>query len=167
MQVEHMTPSVDMWSLGCLVVALVSGTRVFLRREEAPRKTGFALQVDMLGPITEQSWPGHTSLRGWTRLAAVAERPARWQTPRHMLGDSGALRFPLTQDDDPALELTLGILCCFPAPRLTAEAALQHRFCASSDDPVLVAALQHRSKRKPEDLVRQTARPRWPCCCRR
>ncbi|CAM0871604.1 unnamed protein product [Alopecurus aequalis] len=128
---------VDMWSLGCVMGAMLTGGTLFLDDEVEDESIDEMLQLSnifrVLGMPDKTTWPEFRSLP----LAAQAMRllPARHKHSR--------LReiFPEEKLSEQGFELLQGLLTCNPDKRLTAAKALKHPwFSAPPPRPSAAAA---------------------------
>ncbi|PNT69192.1 putative cyclin-dependent kinase F-2 [Brachypodium distachyon] len=119
----------DTWSLGCVMAELVAG-EILLRREveSCPRGQYFEDVAylrsifRLLGMPDDATWPGFSSL-------PLANVMTQLQLEKH-----GRLRelFPPEMLSNEGFEVLNGLLTCNPDERLTAEAALELPWFASS-----------------------------------
>jgi serine/threonine protein kinase len=109
----HYTPAVDLWSVGCIMVEMITGTPLFPGDED----TQLEKVVSIYGTPTIEEWPD------WIHLPN-AHRIRHRHVPRRSIGElvPRLLQHPL------ALELIERLLDYNPKTRLTAAAALQHRY---------------------------------------
>ena len=63
------TPAADCWALGVIAMALSTGRIPFLIEDEAADHDVAKAQLRLLGSITEDTWPGHQQLEGWSTFA--------------------------------------------------------------------------------------------------
>eukprot|EP00192_Tetraselmis_astigmatica_P004852 CAMPEP_0117660242 /NCGR_PEP_ID=MMETSP0804-20121206/6866_1 /TAXON_ID=1074897 /ORGANISM="Tetraselmis astigmatica, Strain CCMP880" /LENGTH=478 /DNA_ID=CAMNT_0005466963 /DNA_START=271 /DNA_END=1708 /DNA_ORIENTATION=- len=141
----------DMWSIGCIIVELITGDALFQTHENMEH---LAMMEAVLGRIPEKmalrasrhsskyiyknrlDWPGRASssesIRAVEKMVSLKE----------VIGDSGDLKFfPALQG--PLLDLLSGLLQYEPENRMTAEEALQHSFFSqTAKETVMQARLQ-------------------------
>ncbi|KAH7072848.1 kinase-like domain-containing protein [Paraphoma chrysanthemicola] len=127
----HYGGAVDMWSVGC-VLAELTLRRFFLVSETDIG--ALAVICDHFGTPTEETWPGVSSLRyyvapekqpGMTKntMAAKREKPMHWWRSQFaLLGEDG-------------IDLLKGLLTMDPKQRLSARAALEHRYWTINPKP--------------------------------
>ena len=96
---------VDSWAVGVIACALFSGEllaigaedRQLAQQSEVRRWedicAAFAAAVTLLEPITEDSWPQHSSLKSWPRLRAIYTEIA----PRGTLQEFMAARLAISR----------------------------------------------------------------------
>ena len=106
------TTSVDMWSIGCIFAELLLKEPLFQAKGEIEL---IDMIFKLLGPPTNSSWAGYSSLPLAKSLAPRAPHPHQFRK-----------RFPhLTTA---GLDLLMSLLTYDPEQRLTAEEALQHTY---------------------------------------
>lgn len=153
---RHYGGTADMWSIGCVIAELAQRS-FFLPASTDVEE--LALICDTFGTPTEETWPGVTSLpyyvgpgkkfgaelesRGTT--AAKMPKPMSWWKAK----------FPLLGED--GLDLIRGMLTMDPAKRLTARAALEHKYWTNMPRPTKKENLPKEGggeKKMAEDLKR-------------
>ncbi len=117
----------DLWSMGCVVVSLLTGSFLFDVAEKAGRDPSFELlklHGRFLGAPTEKSWPGVTEWPGWEGLGGprLPRHPA--QPPAVSLRNAACVRRPFPPDA--SVDLALGLLQWNPDQRTSAAAAAKH-----------------------------------------
>lgn len=106
---EEYGPEVDMWSVGCLLVELLSKQALFPGKNEAHQ---IDLIFAMLGTPTEENWPE------WRKLSLANMVRDKQYGPR--------LRETLNQLSQGSLDLIEWLLQLNPKKRPTAQEALDH-----------------------------------------
>jgi serine/threonine protein kinase len=106
---------IDLWGVGCIMVELALGTRVF--HEARGTKIGTLFKIfEQLGTPTLASWPGYRSTAHYSQ-SFPQWAPGKLQSalPHWLLHDDG-------------VALILDCLCLDPERRLSANAATLHRY---------------------------------------
>ena len=142
---QQCAETVDCWSVGVVAMALWTGELPFIfwpKNVESADAEGwtFAAQLRLLGPITEESWPGHDALPRWSELSRRAADQKNAVALALDIGEASSnssLRMrlsarpacrPIEDPNDPGLELVAGLLLWCPARRFTMQAALRQPF---------------------------------------
>ncbi|TKA55995.1 hypothetical protein B0A53_01698 [Rhodotorula sp. CCFEE 5036] len=125
---RHYTPSIDIWSIGCIYGELL-GLRPMFKGEEAKidagtKKGGVPFQrdqlsrvVEVLGSISPKDWPAVVQLPEYPQLTRLDRRLQRGAPPSL------------------AYDLMRKLLIYDPAKRITARAALCHEWWAQDPKP--------------------------------
>ncbi|XP_047048278.1 cyclin-dependent kinase B1-2-like isoform X3 [Lolium rigidum] len=111
----HYSTSVDIWSIGCIFAEMVRRQALFPGDSELQQLLHI---FRLLGTPTEDQWPGVCSLRDWH------EYP-RWQA------QSLARAVPTLEPE--GLDLLSKMIQFDPANRISAKAAMDHRYFDSLD----------------------------------
>ncbi|SCZ87881.1 BZ3500_MvSof-1268-A1-R1_Chr2-3g05349 [Microbotryum saponariae] len=128
---RHYTPSIDLWSLGCIFGELLA-LRPMFKGEEAKveigagKKGGVPFQkdqmtrvIEVLGSIERQQWPTVTHLPEYSQLARLdRDTLEQWLSARIVRGG------PIP--DQQAFNLLRNFLIYDPSKRITARQALVH-----------------------------------------
>ena len=64
---------VDLWAIGVISWALLTGLPKWGDAERV--EDWFKLITQVIGPVTEENWPGHTKLAAWKKLEGIAQAP--------------------------------------------------------------------------------------------
>ncbi|GAA5858890.1 hypothetical protein JCM1840_006604 [Sporobolomyces johnsonii] len=136
---RHYTPSIDLWSMGCIYGELL-GLRPMFKGEEAKielgaKKGGVPFQkdqlsrvVEVLGSIDPKQWPSVTQLPEYPQLTRLDRYPdtlSQWFNARLPRGAPPSLAFDLMRQ----------LLIYDPTKRITARAALCHEWWAQEPRP--------------------------------
>jgi serine/threonine protein kinase len=114
---------VDLWAAGCVLAEMLGLTPFIPGQSDIDQ---LAKMQHKLGSITPQNWPGVEQLPDWHKVSFA-----------HSDGEQLATLLP---DAPPVvLDLLRQLLCYDPSRRVSAEAALCHKYCAGTG----VAAEQH------------------------
>uniref|UniRef100_A0A0D9XE96 [RNA-polymerase]-subunit kinase n=1 Tax=Leersia perrieri TaxID=77586 RepID=A0A0D9XE96_9ORYZ len=126
---------VDMWSLGCVMAKLLSGKALF-------RGEGINEQLDKIFDVV--GVPGKKTRKAFeSKSKLLAQKVRQWQwrarqssPEQRRAGVDNRLRelFPETMLSQDGFEVLKGLLTFNPAKRMTASAALRHRWFAGADD---------------------------------
>jgi serine/threonine protein kinase len=108
---KHYTPSVDIWSVGCILVEMLTGIALF--RGESQLDQVYKI-FGVLGTPTEETWPGVTS------LASYSSSFPSWR-PQDL-----APLFPAVVQQTGGIELIRAMLQLNPKQRPTAGELLKH-----------------------------------------
>ncbi len=109
-----LSPGVDLWSTGVIFAEMLIRRPLFT----GDSKIDQLFQIFRLrGTPTEQSWPGVSTLPHFKPTFPKWPRPGP---------AGGALRRAVPTLDPQGLDLLSRLLCCDPAQRITAKAALEH-----------------------------------------
>ncbi|XP_051186079.1 cyclin-dependent kinase B1-1 [Lolium perenne] len=111
----HYSTGVDIWSIGCIFAEMVRRQALFPGDSELQQLLHI---FRLLGTPTEEQWPGVCSLRDWH------EYP-RWQA------QSLARAVPTLEPE--GLDLLSKMIQFDPANRISAKAAMDHRYFDSLD----------------------------------
>jgi serine/threonine protein kinase len=104
-------PEIDMWSVGCILVELMTNNYLFAGANEAEQ---LDLIFRVFGTPSEVSWPGISQLPGWGLVDSSRHYP---------LQDLPQVFNFLSPD---ALDLALRLLSLDPKKRISSYEALQH-----------------------------------------
>jgi len=110
--------AVDLWSVGCIFGELLLNESLFQAKGEIEM---LAMISKLLGPPTEDSWPGYLDLP----LAKTISFPAKTTSVR--------ARFPYVSEA--GRDLMGRLLCYDPERRITAEEAMGHPYFSESPLP--------------------------------
>ncbi|KWU41408.1 Pkinase-domain-containing protein, partial [Rhodotorula sp. JG-1b] len=136
---RHYTPSIDIWSIGCIYGELL-GLRPMFKGEEAKidagtKKGGVPFQrdqlsrvVEVLGSISPKDWPAVVQLPEYpqlNRLDRYQDCLSQWFNSRLQRGAPPSLAYDLMRK----------LLIYDPAKRITARAALCHEWWAQDPKP--------------------------------
>ncbi|GAA5990099.1 hypothetical protein JCM10908_005821 [Rhodotorula pacifica] len=136
---RHYTPSIDIWSIGCIYGELL-GLRPMFKGEEAKidagtKKGGVPFQkdqltrvVEVLGSISPKDWPAVVQLPEYpqlSRLDRYQDCLSQWFNSRLQRGAPPSLAYDLMRK----------LLIYDPAKRITARAALCHEWWAQDPKP--------------------------------
>lgn len=146
---------VDVWSVGVVICELV------IRNFFLPGNTdieSITMISDLLGPPTEESWPGVTKLPNFIDLA-----PKNTGGPRNVLpprkGQPLAWwRSRLALIGDDGIDVVRGMLTADPKKRLDSKQVLQHAYWTNTPRPTEPALLPRKGggeKKMAEDLKRR------------
>lgn len=126
---RHYTPSIDIWSVGCIFAELITGSAIF--RGEQDKKNSFQAdqlrQISLkLGRITPQIWSDVVSLPYWP----YALRMYHTDTATHSYTFERRMRtdLPLYRLTDLGYNLLLGMLRYNPSNRISAEKILRDKY---------------------------------------
>lgn len=118
--------AIDMWSVGCIFAEMLTRTPLLRSRGELE-------QLDqifrVLGTPTEAEWPGYTELPDAKKMRFKSYAPSLRQRMFSATTEAG-------------LDLLSGLLALNPSKRLTARAALSHRYFRESPLPREAAMIQ-------------------------
>ncbi|CAH1162969.1 unnamed protein product [Phaedon cochleariae] len=106
------TPSVDLWSVGCIVAEMIERHPLFPGETDIEQ---LAIVLGTLGTANEENWPGLKDLPDYNKIAFSESEPKSW-------------RIVIPNADEVTLDLISKILIYDGSKRLTAKQALQHRF---------------------------------------
>lgn len=161
-------PSVDLWALGVVGVALLAGTSLFWpfphERGDAPdgELETLARQARFLGPMPPKPWAGFepASLTVAQSQALSGQEAAHatpsYSTPALYLEDADLVQQPLHRTSD-ASRLLLRWLRWVPTERLAAQHAARHCFLqerASTEDGDNDPILELQVKQAATDVLR-------------
>ena len=118
----------DSWAVGVVCLALLSGSCPPLEAEASGEPAVFKACVDLLGPITNENWPGHASLSKWK--AAAAWNVTDKNTPLLEFLASRPLDRPMGEDH-PAIAVVAGLLQWSPQARESMASILRTQYLAS------------------------------------
>ncbi|GAA6063607.1 hypothetical protein JCM10212_006224 [Sporobolomyces blumeae] len=136
---RHYTPSIDVWSLGCIYGEMIA-LRPMFKGEEAKiemgtKKGGVPFQrdqmsrvIEVLGSVDPKEWPSVTQLPEYPQLARFEKfgnALLPWFNSRLPRGAPPSLAFDLMQQ----------LLIYDPTKRITARAALCHDWWAQEPKP--------------------------------
>lgn len=113
-------PEIDMWSVGCILIEMVTNNYLFAGANEAEQ---LDLIFRIFGTPSEEMWPGVSQLSGWGGVENKRRYPAQ---------DLKTVLDFLTPD---ALDLVTKLLCMDPKKRITSFEALQHPWFWTSPLP--------------------------------
>ncbi|KDD74294.1 protein kinase [Helicosporidium sp. ATCC 50920] len=108
---KHYSTPVDLWSIGCIFAEMVNQRPLFPGDSEIDQ---LYKVFQVLGTPNEQTWPGVSQLPDYKDIFP------QWR-PRSVASIVPSL-------DPDGVELLARMLCYVPAQRLSARAALQHRW---------------------------------------
>ncbi|BGP56621.1 hypothetical protein JCM8202_000193 [Rhodotorula sphaerocarpa] len=136
---RHYTPSIDIWSVGCIYGELL-GLRPMFKGEEAKielgtKKGGVPFQrdqlsrvIEVLGSISPKDWPSVVQLPEYpqlSRLDRYQDCLSQWFNSRLQRGAPPSLAYDLMRK----------LLIYDPSKRITARAALCHEWWAQDPKP--------------------------------
>ncbi|GAA5933578.1 uncharacterized protein JCM15063_001353 [Sporobolomyces koalae] len=136
---RHYTPSIDVWSLGCIYGEML-GLRPMFKGEEAKieigsKKGGVPFQrdqmsrvIEVLGSIDVKEWPTVTQLPEYNQLARLDKYP-------NTLGPWFNSRLPRGAPPSLAFDLMQQLLIYDPTKRMTARASLCHEWWSQDPKP--------------------------------
>jgi len=116
---------VDTWSMGILLHELLTGLH-FAGRARSSKRISDRLMFSiarLAGPITEETWPGVSSLQHWPAHAPIVAAAAAtslgspWDASRRAVCPAGRA-------------LADALLRVLPSRRVTAKQALEYAFCS-------------------------------------
>lgn len=113
-------PSVDMWSVGCLLAEMLTRKPLFAGKDEAEQ---LELIFHVVGTPTERTWPG------WRNLAqAHMVSESRVYSPQLERYLRKVMRHHGVQGSDTLIDILTKLLTLDPERRMTATEALAHRW---------------------------------------
>lgn len=113
-------PSVDMWSVGCLLAEMITRKPLFPGKDEAEQ---LELIFQVVGTPTERTWPG------WRRLAqARMVSESRVHLPQLERYLRKVMKYHGVQGSDALIDIVSKLLTLDPDKRITATEALAHRW---------------------------------------
>ncbi|GAA5979198.1 hypothetical protein JCM5350_007097 [Sporobolomyces pararoseus] len=136
---RHYTPSIDVWSLGCIYGEML-GLRPMFKGEEAKiemgsKKGGVPFQrdqmsrvIEVLGSVDPKEWPSVTQLPEFPQLSRLDKYP-------NTLGPWFNTRLPRGAPPTLAFDLMQQLLIYDPTKRMTARASLCHDWWAQDPKP--------------------------------
>ena len=126
-------PAVDMWSVGCIFAELLKRVPYFPGQSDIEQLSRI---FTALGTPTESTWPGISDLPDY-----IAFQPQEG-TP---------LRSLFTAASDDTLQLLQALLAMNPSDRVTARAALEHKYFSTAPPPapIEILAPKLREKKRP------------------
>ncbi|GAA5840188.1 hypothetical protein JCM5353_001046 [Sporobolomyces roseus] len=142
---RHYTPSIDIWSLGCIYGEML-GLRPMFKGEEAKiemgsKKGGVPFQrdqmsrvIEILGSVDLKEWPTVTQLPEYPQLSRLDKYP-------NTLGPWFNSRLPRGAQPSLAFDLMQQLLIYDPTKRMTARASLCHDWWAQDPKPHVNAFL--------------------------
>jgi serine/threonine protein kinase len=113
-------PEVDMWSVGCILIEMVTNNYLFAGANEAEQ---LDLIFRIFGTPSEDIWPGVTQLSGWSMVQNKKRYPPQ---------DLAVILDFLSVD---ALDLVTRLLSLDPKKRISSFEALQHPWFWTSPLP--------------------------------
>ena len=166
------TAAIDLWGLGVLVVALLTGSLIFWQDEGCePRVVGLRgptspvhgvesanmvvqglptlhNQVAFLGPVSDEVWPECALLPAYGPLQSLLRRRGLRSCAAAFLADGTLVPRPLVVDEEGS-SFVLSLLRWDPGKRLRAKACLEHPFLhRACKAPVFVQTLVNRVSEK-------------------
>ncbi|XBH86535.1 hypothetical protein VPH35_074172 [Triticum aestivum] len=118
---------VDTWSIGCVMAEMLTGKTLFLGDDDDDAKDNEIIQLwsifRLLGTPDERTWPGFTSLPLTEKTLKLLPRGHKHNKLRDL--------FPEEKLSEHGFQVLQGLLTCNPDKRLTAAAALKHRWFAA------------------------------------
>jgi serine/threonine protein kinase len=108
---KHYTPSVDIWSVGCILVEMLTGRALFQGESQLDQVYKI---FGLLGTPTEETWPGVTALSSYSNSFPL------WRPQ-----DLGPM-LPAVVQQTGGVELILAMLQLNPKQRPTAGELLKH-----------------------------------------
>ena len=118
---------VDTWSIGCVMAEMLTGKTLFLGDDDDDAKDNEIIQLwsifRLLGTPDDRTWPEFTSL-------PHTAKALRLLPPGHKENKLREL-FPQEKLSEEGFQVLQGLLTCNPDKRLTAAAALKHRWFAA------------------------------------
>ena len=166
------TVAIDLWGLGVLAVALLTGSLIFWQDEGCePRVLGLKghsspvqglarknmdvqglptlhNQVAFLGPVSDEVWPECASLPAYVALQPLLSRRGLRSCAAAFLADKSLVGRPLAVDEA-ANSFVVSLLRWDPAKRLRATDCLEHPFLRSPcNAPVFVQTLVNQVSEK-------------------
>jgi serine/threonine protein kinase len=115
-------PEIDMWSVGCILIEMVTNNYLFAGANEAEQ---LDLIFRIFGTPSEEIWPGVTSLSGWGSVEHKKRYPPQ------------DLKQVLDFLSPEALDLVTRLLSLDPKKRISSFEALQHPWFWTSPLPCL------------------------------
>ncbi|KAG6850836.1 hypothetical protein H0H93_008139 [Arthromyces matolae] len=106
------TTAIDMWSVGCIFAELLLNEPLFQAKGEMEL---ISMIFKLLGPPTQGSWPGYSSLPLAKTIALPSPQPHQFRQKFQYLSTAG-------------IDLLMSLLAYDPERRITAEEALQHPY---------------------------------------
>ncbi|VEN36316.1 unnamed protein product [Callosobruchus maculatus] len=116
---RNYTPSVDMWSVGCIIAEMVNGQPLFPGETDIEQ---LAIVLDTLGTPNDETWPELKELPDYNKIAFSPSTPKNW-------------RIILSTADSTTVSLISSILIYDGRKRLTAQEALKHEFLRKEPYP--------------------------------
>ncbi|KAK7463743.1 hypothetical protein VKT23_005679 [Stygiomarasmius scandens] len=111
--------AVDMWSVGCIFAELLLKEPLFQAQSEMEL---LSMIFKLLGPPTNNSWPGYSSLPLAKTLSLPSPQPPQFRQKFQYLTTAG-------------IDLLMSLLTYDPEHRITADEALQHPYFTESPLP--------------------------------
>nr|CAI5866716.1 unnamed protein product [Callosobruchus analis] len=122
---RNYTPSVDMWSVGCIIAEMVNGQPLFPGETDIEQ---LAIVLDTLGTPNDETWPELKELPDYNKIAFSPSTPKSW-------------RIILSTADSATVSLISNILIYDGRRRLTAKEALKHEFLRNEPYPCKLSKL--------------------------
>jgi len=113
-------PEIDMWSVGCILIEMMTSNYLFAGANEAEQ---LDLIFRIFGTPSEEIWPGVSKLAGWGVVDARKKYPSQ---------DLKQILDFLSPD---ALDLVTRLLALDPKKRISSWEALQHPWFSTSPYP--------------------------------
>ncbi|KAL1514225.1 hypothetical protein ABEB36_003514 [Hypothenemus hampei] len=113
------TPSIDMWSVGCIIAEMVNKTPLFPGETDIEQ---LAIVLSTLGTPTEENWPDLKELPDFNKISFTSGPGKPW-------------RVILPLADTITLDLIKKIIIYDGSKRLTAQQALNHSFVIEEPKP--------------------------------
>ncbi|KAL6637558.1 hypothetical protein ACP70R_025130 [Stipagrostis hirtigluma subsp. patula] len=139
---------VDTWSLGCVMAELIGGRSLFTGMDEDSQLCAI---FEVLGAPDGKTWPWFSSTAFATKVL-----PGLYVPKHSRLRDI----FPAARLSNEGFEVLKGLLTCNPDKRLTAAAALKHRWFAKVDPLALPRKEEVALPKKKELLIIPPALPK-------
>ncbi|KAF7047973.1 hypothetical protein CFC21_056806 [Triticum aestivum] len=151
---------VDTWSLGCVMAEMLTGKTLFLGDDDDDDDTNNEIIqlwsiFRLLGTPDERTWPEFTSL-------PHTAKALRLLPPGHKQNKLRDL-FPREKLSDEGFQVLQGLLTCNPDKRLTAAAALKHRWFADPRPAAVAAAAKVGGLSFPVKKAPRSSSSRRPC----
>ncbi|KAF7284515.1 cyclin-dependent kinase 20-like [Rhynchophorus ferrugineus] len=128
-------PSVDMWSVGCIIGEMVNRVPLFPGETDIEQ---LAIVLSTLGTPTDESWPDLKKLPDYNKIAFISSPGKRWS-------------IMLPSADRPTLDLLKKLLLYDGNQRLSAKQALRHNFFSKEPEPAELVNMP-----SPDDVVKDT-----------
>ncbi|KIK71170.1 hypothetical protein GYMLUDRAFT_66381 [Collybiopsis luxurians FD-317 M1] len=116
---EKYSTAVDMWSVGCIFAELILKEPLFQAKNELEL---LSMIFKLLGPPTQNSWPGYSSLPLAKTISLPSPQPHQFRQKFQYITTAG-------------IDLLMSLLAYDPDERMSAEEALEHPYFTESPLP--------------------------------